>query len=113
MTSKKYKILKDDYIINLGKKLYRIKALKNFGYVKKGSIGGYVEGYDNLSQNGNCWIYENAKVSGNARIFENARVYNNAVIFDKSQISGDTRVYGTAVVFGNAWVSGGIIDSSF
>jgi len=30
--------------------VYRIQALKNFNNVKKGDIGGYVEGYRNLSQ---------------------------------------------------------------
>ena len=42
--------------------LYRIKALKDFGNVKKGDLGGYVEREENLSHSGDCWIYDKAKV---------------------------------------------------
>ena len=42
--------------------LCRIKALKDFGDVKAGDLGGYIEDYKNLSHDGNCWIYDNAKV---------------------------------------------------
>ena len=43
---KKYK-LTDEPIYKLGIKLYRIEALKDFGDVKKGDIGGYVESEKN------------------------------------------------------------------
>ena len=33
---------------------YRVKALRDFNDVKKGDIGGYVEGEKNLSQYGDC-----------------------------------------------------------
>ena len=36
--------------------LFRIKALKDFGNVKKGDLGGFIEKTDNLSQEGNCWV---------------------------------------------------------
>jgi conserved domain protein len=50
METKKYKIRKDlNYTFN-GHKLYRVEALKDFGNVKKGSIGGFIEKEDNLSQ---------------------------------------------------------------
>lgn len=45
-----------------GRKLYRIKALKSFGNVKAGDIGGYIENESNLSQTGNAWVYDEAKV---------------------------------------------------
>jgi len=41
--------------------LYRIRALKDFGDVKKGDIGGYIQSKSNLSQEGNVWIYDAAK----------------------------------------------------
>ena len=44
-----------------GRTLYRIIALKNFSDVRKGELGGWVSGIDNLSQEGNCWIYDEAK----------------------------------------------------
>ena len=106
----------------IGKTLYRIIALKNFGDVKAGDLGGFVESEDNLSHEGDCWvfgeaqIYGNARVSGNARISENAQVYGealisgdakiwgNAKVYEKVQISGKVRVWGEAKVCGNTWV---------
>ena len=52
MENKKYK-LTDETTNLLGRTLYRIEALKDFGDVKEGDKGGYVESEDNLSQNGN------------------------------------------------------------
>lgn len=80
--NKKYKLLKDDYIKYIGRTLYRIKALKDFGDVKAGEIGGYIESENNLSHNGECWVYDDAKV------FENAEVYGNAII-NKGYVTGN------------------------
>ena len=52
-----------------GVTLYRIKALKDFGNVKKGDLGGFVQSEMNLSHYGNCWIYNDAKVYGLVRVF--------------------------------------------
>ena len=68
---KKYKLT--DETINVdGRTLYRIEALRDFGYVKKGDKGGFIEKEDNLSQNGNCWVYGNAKVYDDAVIYDDA-----------------------------------------
>jgi len=45
------------YIDN--KTLYRIRALKDFENVKNGDLGGYIRSENNLSQEGNCWVYKN------------------------------------------------------
>lgn len=67
--------LTTEFITNvLGKKLFRIKALVEFGNVKAGELGGYVEKEGNVSQSGNAWVSGNAKVSGNAEVSGNARV---------------------------------------
>ena len=42
--------------------VYRIRALKDFGDVKAGDLGGYVNSEENLSHEGNCWIYDDAKI---------------------------------------------------
>ena len=63
--NKKYE-LTDETIIYNGRKLYRIRALKDFANIKKGDLGGYIESEYNLSQNGNGWIYDNAKVYDHA-----------------------------------------------
>lgn len=36
--------------------LRRIRALKSFGSVKSGDLGGYVQSEDNLSHSGRCWF---------------------------------------------------------
>jgi hypothetical protein len=48
----------------------RIRALKDFGDVKDGYLGGWIEAERNLSQNGECWASENAWVCGNTEISE-------------------------------------------
>ena len=59
--------LTTEFITNaFGKKLFRIKALVEFGDVKAGELGGYVEKEENVSQDGNAWVYGDARVSGNA-----------------------------------------------
>jgi carbonic anhydrase/acetyltransferase-like protein (isoleucine patch superfamily) len=98
--------------------LYQIKALKDFGGVKTGDLGGWVASEKNLSQEGNCWVYGNAGVygdagvHGNAGVYGNAEVYGdakvsgNAVVYGNAEVYGDAKVYGNAKVFGNAGVSG-------
>ena len=95
--SKKYKLT--DETINLnGVTLYRIEALKDFGEIKKGDKGGFIESENNLAHEGNAWVSDNAHVYGDARVFNNAHVYGNAFV------SGYAQVYGDAFVYGNAWL---------
>ena len=105
-----------------GVKVYRIKALKDFGNVKAGDLGGFVEREANLSHEGDCWVYDNAivcnaaRVYGNAiirdyakiydyaKVFDNARVYGNAKIFDYAKIYDNAEISNTAQIFDNAIV---------
>ena len=90
-----------EFVTNVfGEKLFRIKALVAFGNVEKGELGGFIEKEDNLSHDGNAWVYGDAQVSGNARVYGNAWVSGNA------QVYGDALVYGDAQVSGDAWVYG-------
>ena len=95
-TNKKYVILENETLKHFGHKLYRIQALKDFSDVKKGDKGGWVSGYHNLSQEGDCWVYDEAKV------FDNARVYENAIILDNACISNYAQIYGHAMIYNNA-----------
>ena len=90
-----------------GIKLYQIKALKDFGNVKKGELGGWIEKEANLSQDGVCWVSDNAWVSDDAQVYGNAKVYGDAWVYDNAHISGDAWVYGNAKVFGSARVYDG------
>ena len=86
--------------------LFRIKALRDFGGVKEGDLGGFIESEDNLSHKNNAWVFDNALVSDNARVFGNTRVYDNALVHGNALISDNARVYGDAQVHDNARVSG-------
>ena len=109
--TKKFKLTTDTKMW-FGHKLFRIQALIDFGNVKAGELGGYVEKEDNLSHYGNAWVYENARVCGNALVHENAvvcgsaLVHENAVVCGSARVCGDAVVCGSARVCGNAWVCG-------
>ena len=92
---KKFK-LTSEFIVDIsGVKLFRIKALIEFGNVKAGDLGGYIEKEKNLSHMGNAWV------SGNAQVFGNARVFGNAWVSGNARVSGDTQVFGDARVSGD------------
>jgi hypothetical protein len=57
-----------------GKTLFQIKALVDFGNVKAGELGGYIEKEENLSHDGNAWIFENAKVYDSAKVYGNTKI---------------------------------------
>ena len=103
--SKKYKLT--DETINLnGATLYRIEALKDFGEIKKGDKGGFIESENNLAHEGDAWVSDNAHVYGDACVFDNARVYNNAFVSRYAQVYGNARVYGNAWLYDNTRVCG-------
>ena len=68
------------------RKLYRIRALRDFSNVKAGDLGGYIESEENLSQDGLCWVSEDARVCGNAWVCDNARVCGNAQVYGNAQV---------------------------
>ena len=88
---KKYRLT--DETINVdGRILHRIEALKDFGNVKKGDKGGFVEKEENLSQYSDCWVYDDAKV------YDNAKVSSRAIVCGKAQVYGNTEVCGNREV---------------
>src|SRR5574337_1114896 len=100
--SNKYELVLNDFTITYGVKLFRIKALKDFGDVRKGDLGGYIEKEDNLSQEGDAWVSGNARVFGHALVSGNARVTGHARVFGHALVSGNARVTGDAWVSGNS-----------
>ena len=114
---KKYELTEETVTV-YGKTLYRIRAVRDFGSVKTGEFGGYIEKEENLSHFGNAWISGDAWVYGNARVFGNAWVYGevqvagnawvygNAKVYGDARVSGDARVFDNAKVYGDARVSG-------
>ena len=100
---KKYELIESDR-----EGLYRIKALKDFcndvTKIKKGDIGGYVASEDNLSHEGNCWlfddatVYDKAYVSGNAFVCGNVQIYGHALVTDNTFIGDNARIFDHAVI---------------
>jgi len=113
----KYKLTDETREI-YGRTLHRIQALKDFGRVSKGDIGGWIEKKSNLSQEGTCWVVDNAHVfgnayvCGNAQVYDDAEVYGNARVYDNVHVSGAARVSGSARVSGDAQVYGNADVSS-
>lgn len=54
--------------------LQRIKAVAEFGIVKVGDLGGWIEKEENLSHEGKAWVYGNAEVYGDAKVFSISHV---------------------------------------
>ena len=95
---KKYELTKEMKTLAHGTVLHRIRALMDiprFG-VKAGELGGFVEGENNLSQDGNAWV------SGDAR------VYGDAWVSGEARVSGDAKVSANSdyMVVKNTWSSG-------
>ena len=101
---KKYK-LTDETSLCCGRTLHRIVALCDFGNVKKGDKGGWIEKEENLSQNGSCWVYGNAQVCDNAIVRDYAKVFDNVIIRDNSEVYGNSEVGGNIVIGGSTEIS--------
>ena len=70
--------------------LHRIEAVMDFADVKAGDKGGWIEKEENLSHQGDAWVYDSAWVSGSACVSDSARVSGSA----------------DYIVFKNWWSSG-------
>ena len=56
--------------------LHRIRAVAEFGLVKIGDLGGWIEKEENLSHEGKAWVWGNAEVCGDAKVWGNAEVFS-------------------------------------
>ena len=106
---KKYELIESDR-----EGLYRIKALRAFcndvTKIKKGDIGGYVASEDNLSHEGNCWlfddamVYDNAQVSGNAFVCGIVQIYGHALVTGNTFIGDNAKIFDYAVIDAHGYV---------
>lgn len=107
----KYKMTDNTLMVN-GRILHQIEALKDFGMVSKGELGGWIEDYNNLDQEGKAWVANNACVYESARVFQNAfiggsaRVAGKALVTENALVNGNAYVYENAEVHGHAYVMG-------
>lgn len=107
----KYELLATDLIDESGCPMFRIKALRDFGNIKVGDLGGYVSGEHNLSHEGNAWIADEAQASSRARVYgdallaDRARISDEAQLYETAQARGDVRIGGNTQIYGRAHIS--------
>ena len=115
---KKYSLTEETIDLE-GKTLYRIKAEKSFSDVAIGDLGGFVETENNLSQQGNSWLYndakvfENAKVIDNAKVLSNAKIFGNAIVRDNAIINDEVEISGKVDVSKDGEIIGRTKISSY
>ena len=102
----KYEILPEPYYRHGDRPLYRIRALRDFGIVKAGQLGGLIAGPDNLSQEGECWVTDEACVWDNAQVRRNAWVENYASVGGCAVVSGNAIVGGSVSIEDSAYICG-------
>lgn len=103
VVDKKYELLKDDYIKVGERTVYRIRALKDFGNVKKGDLGGYIAKEENLSHDRNAWVFDNAVVVGEeAVVYDDAEIHDNVRVYDRAKVYHDARVEGGSTIIGGS-----------
>lgn len=106
---RKYELIRDAYVRVGEKTVCFIQALVDFGDVKAGDIGGAIEREDNLSHEGDCWVYHSAKVYGSGKVMGNAKIKDQAEVFDFATVTDDTVVAGNSKVFQQATVYGNAV----
>ena len=118
MVDKKYGLIDEDHEHGL----FRIIALKDFAGVEKGTLGGFIEKEDNLSQEGDCWIgkdcelHNDSRVEGNAKIYGHVSLYDNVLVKDNASIfsklgltlMGDCKIYDHASLDAEGSISGNV-----
>jgi UDP-3-O-[3-hydroxymyristoyl] glucosamine N-acyltransferase len=110
---KKY-VLTDNVKRVDGKFVRQIRAIRNFGNIRKGTLGGFINNEENLSHEGTCWVYEDGVVAEHARVTDDAQIYqgivfNSATVSERAQIG---RWHGRNEfphIYGNASISGDAI----
>ena len=98
MDNKKYEITDIEHDTIKG--LFRIRRLSDW------LLGGFVSGYHNLSQDGECFIYDDACVYDKAEVSDDAMVTGNSTVTGDATISGNAKVTGDDIVKGFSYITG-------
>jgi len=88
--------------------VYRIRAVRDFGDVRRNDLGGYIECEASLSHDGNAWVYDAAQVYGHGAVVRgNARVRgeawvlgcveDDAIVDDQVIVSQGARIGGREI----------------
>lgn len=77
-----------------------------------GEKGGWIESYDNLAQDGDCWVsgdatvHDQGYVAGDAQIKDRGDVCGHAKVQDKASVGGRACVTESAYIYGEANIGG-------
>lgn len=113
MPNDKYELTTESIQLPNGTKCYRIKALRDFGTVKKGDLGGFVESFSNLENSiskGSAWLYDDSVAYGSSCVKENAKMHDKSMIARSAVIKGKAEALDKAfitdasVVEDSAWI---------
>ena len=97
MENKKFEFTEETKTTSRGVTVKRIVALRDFGDVKTGDKGGFLEKEENLSHDNDCWVYNEA------RVYDKARVYDEAWVYDEARVYGEARATTVVKTFGNGF----------
>lgn len=108
---RKYELTENTLTI-AGHTLYRIRAVRHFGDVRAGDLGGWVESdgnfhlgettcLPNLSHDDDAWIYDDAKAYAGANVCGSGKMRGQSEMFGRNALIG-----GSAEVAGNVVVDG-------
>jgi hypothetical protein len=102
---KKYEMLTGDCLRAGDRTVYRIRALRDFGDVRHGDLGGYIENESALAHDGQAWVHDVAQVYGpNASVRDNARIKGEAWVLGR--VDGDAEICDLVVIAEDAHVGG-------
>lgn len=94
----KYKFTRDWQVVNG----HTVRGIRR---ISDGLIGGWIESEDNLSQQGDCFVYDEAIVYGGARIEGDAEVHDEAEVKDGAVVKDSAKIYGNALIGGRSIVA--------
>lgn len=98
---KKFELIDETREI-MGVHVYRIRALCDFGKIKEGDLGGFVESERNLSHDGKCFIKGQAVALGETIITDDSIVCGTATVVD-------SKIYDSSYIIGSALIVDSII----
>ncbi|WP_061499858.1 hypothetical protein [Acetobacter malorum] len=95
-----------------GLTVHRIRAVRDFGNVQAGDLGGWVEGERNLSHTGEAWIANDAVAAGMSVVRDDAQMRNQAALYDHAILTGSASMEDDAIaddhakIVDRAWMGG-------
>jgi hypothetical protein len=102
---KKYEFIIGDSVQGGHRRLFRIRALRDFGRSRRGNFGGYRECEANLDHEGDGWVADVAQVYGpHGCVRGNGRVSGEAWVLGR--VDGDAQICDLVVIGEGAHVGG-------